>query len=246
MRKLLLTLSFVSLSILATSQEVDTIHVGEKFKSYHNLKPGEYKYLVYMEKRELLRPTVLMMSTVSEISNNNEKLLSISHIWRSFDQKMNGNFFSVLRPETLEPVIHIRESNKGKEAYEFHKDSLVGLDSASNNLEAEYSRKLEEPIFNFEIDIETFSCLPLTDNYKAALYFYHPGSTYGGPAWYSIEVERSEELELPGGSKLDTWVLFIDYNGTQPTRFWYTKETQDFVKMEGDYNGTKIVKSRLF
>ncbi|MEO1097321.1 MAG: hypothetical protein AAFX57_06150, partial [Bacteroidota bacterium] len=83
-----------------------------------------------MEKRELLRPTVLMMSTVSEISNNNEKLLSISHIWRSFDQKMNGNFFSVLRPETLEPVIHIRESNKGKEAYEFHKDSLVGLDSA--------------------------------------------------------------------------------------------------------------------
>ncbi|MEO1097320.1 MAG: hypothetical protein AAFX57_06145, partial [Bacteroidota bacterium] len=61
-----------------------------------------------------------------------------------------------------------------------------------------------------------------------------------------VEVERSEELELPGGSKLDTWVLFIDYNGTQPTRFWYTKETQDFVKMEGDYNGTKIVKARLF
>ncbi|MGD1961200.1 MAG: hypothetical protein ACFB2Y_20255 [Fulvivirga sp.] len=113
-------------------------------------------------------------------------------------------------------------------------------------MEAEYSLELKEPIFNFEIDLETFSALPLSDSYQAVLRFYHPGSDYSGPQWYLITVERSEELILPSGLKVDTWVLFMDYNGSQPTRFWYTKEGQDFMKMEGDYNGTKIVKSRLF
>ncbi|MEM9859183.1 MAG: hypothetical protein AAF843_17620 [Bacteroidota bacterium] len=246
MKKILFVLSILSLGISATSQPIDTIRVGEKFKGYRNLKSGEFKYLVYMEKGIMQRPTVLMTSKVSRRIIDNEELLTISHRWTSMDSKMNGSFYSIVKPKTLQPLAHIRESQKGKEAYSFQGDHLIGLDTAVNNLEADYSLQLEEPIFNFEIDLETFSALPLTEGYQAVLQFFHPGSTYKGPEWYLISVERSEELVLPSGLRVDTWVLYMDYNGTQPTRFWYTKKGQDFVKMEGDYNGTKIVKTRLF
>lgn len=246
MKKLLFVLTLLSLAISAISQNIDTIRVGEKFKGYQHLKPGEFKYLAYMEKGGKRRPTALMVSKVSTTTIGNKKQLTISHQWTGMDSKMNGNFYTVLKPETLQPILHIRQSQKGKEAYSFQDNYLIGLDTATNNLEAEYSLKLDEPIFNFEIDLETFSALPLEEGYQAVLRFFHPGSTYVGPEWYLIRVEKSERLALPSGLYVDTWVLFMDYNGSQPTRFWYTKEGQDFIKMEGDYNGTKIVKARLF
>lgn len=66
------------------------------------------------------------------------------------------------------------------------------------------------------------------------------------PAFYNLKVEGGDKLTLPNGETLDCWVIFTDYGGTQPTRFWYTKKGQNFVKMEGQYNQVKIYKTRLY
>jgi hypothetical protein len=86
--------------------------------------------------------------------------------------------------------------------------------------------------------------LPLEVDYEAVMNFYHPGGS--APNFYHLKVLGSEKLILPDGTEMDCWILFTDYGGTQPTRFWYTKVNQNFVKMEGEYNKLKIRKVRLF
>lgn len=238
---------FVCTSTNIFSQEIDTIRVGDHFKNFDQLPIGSMQYMIYAERGDTQRPSVIMNAKTERIEHEGKEYIAISHIWNGADKKFNGQFYSLVKPKTFEPVIHIRESEaKGTEAYKFSKKALIALDTVSNNAEAGYSLELDESIFNFEIDLETFSLLPLKQSYKAALHFFHPGSTFGGPDWYVIEVIGSEELILPGGKKIDTWILYMDYNGTQPTKFWYTKKNQEFIKMVADYNGTKIYKTRLF
>lgn len=238
---------FVCTTANVLGQEIDTIRVGNHFKNFDQLPTGTMQYMVYAERGGIQRPSVLMTAKTERIEHQGEEYITISHIWNGAEKKYNGRFYSMVKPKTFEPVIHIRESEaKGKEAYKFSEKALTALDTVSNNAEAGYNLELDESIFNFEIDLETFSLLPLKQDYKAALHFFHPGSTFGGPDWYLIEVIGSEELTLPGGKKIDTWILYMDYNGTQPTKFWYTKKNQEFIKMIADYNGTTIYKTRLF
>lgn len=242
-----LLILFVCTNANVSSQEIDTIRVGDHFKNFDQLPIGSMQYMIYAERGDTQRPSVLMNAKTERIEHEGKEYIAISHIWNGAEKKFNGRFYSLVKPKTFEPVIHIRESEtKGTEAYKFSPKSLIALDTVSNNAEAGYNLELEESIFNFEIDLETFSLLPLKQGYKAALHFFHPGSTFGGPDWYLIEVIGSEELTLPGGRKVDTWILYMDYNGTQPTKFWYTKKNQEFIKMVADYNGTKIYKTRLF
>lgn len=228
-------------------QEVDTIRVGDYFENFDKLNMGSMKYVIYAEREGVQRLNVLMNVTTKKVEHKGKEYISISHTWYGAEKELNGKFYSLVEPNTFRPVIHIRESEaKGKEAYKFSNIALTALDTVSNNTEAGYKLDLKESIFNFEIDLETFSLLPLKKDYKAALYFFHPGSTHSNPDWYLIEVIDSEKLTLPDGKKIDTWVLFMDYKGRQPTKFWYTKKGHEFIKMEGNFKGTKIYKTRLF
>lgn len=229
------------------AQEADTIRVGDTFENHHLLKEKTISYLVHSEFRGSVRLGVLVRSSVEKIKHEGKDYLALRHFYYSSDKNSSGDFYSMVEPETFKPVIHIRNiGDRGKEAYRFTGETLVALDTVSNNAEEGYNLTLEEPVFNFELDLNTFSMLPMQEGYKAVLRFHHPGSKSTKPDWYEIKVEGSEKVKLPGGKELDTWVLFMDYNGTQPTRFWYTKKGQEFVKMEGNYNGVKIYKTRLF
>lgn len=240
-------LFILSTNVAINAQQADTIRVGDTFKNHHLLKEKTYDYLVHSEFRGSVRLGVLIRSSVEKVNHEGKEYVVVKHNYYGPDKSSTGNFYSMVEPETFKPIIHIRNiGNKGKEAYQFNENALVALDTVSNNAEEGFNLELDEPIFNFELDLKTFSMLPMKEGYKAVLRFYHPGSKTTKPDWYEIKVEGSEKVKLPGGKELDTWVLFMDYHGTQPTRFWYTKEGQEFVKMEGNYNGVKIYKTRLF
>lgn len=233
--------------VMLNAQQADTIRVGDRFKNHHLLKEKTIDYLVHSEFRGSVRLGVLIRSSVEKVKHEGKDYIVIKNNYYGADKSSSGDFYSMVEPETFKPVIHIRNiGEKGKEAYQFTDKALMALDTVSNNAEAGHKLELEEPIFNFELDLNTFSMLPMKKGYKAVLRFHHPGSKTTKPNWYKIKVEGSEKLKLPGDKELDTWVLFMDYNGTQPTRFWYTKKDQEFVRMEGNYNGVKIYKTRLF
>ena len=238
-------ISFLILIIIcASSFAQDTIRVGHEFKRFDQLELGTKTDAVYNTIDGKIRGLSMKKRITELVTVNGKELVKIQHIWESPNSKWNGNFTYFCEPKTMKPVQHIRNTGvTGKEAFEFYDSKIVGLDSVTDNIQKDFELMLDEPTFNWEIDLETYSLLPMKAGYHAVMNFYHPG---GGtpPDYYHLKVTGSEKLQLPNGKTLDCWIIFTDYGGTQPTRFWYTKKGQNFVKMEGSYQQMKIHKER--
>lgn len=242
--KQLITLLGLLVSAVTVAQEIDTIRVGEPFQRYGQLEFGSYQQVTFTELNGEVRFPVLKTIRVEEVELNDRTYLAIRHDWSSGKPDMNGSFDYLCEPETLRPVQHIRKTPKnGTEAFAFYENQVTSLDTVADNSLSDFAVPLSVPTYNWEIDLETYSLLPMREGYRAVMNFYHPGGS--PPGYYLLEVKGTEQLALPGGQMLDCWVLFTDYGGRQPTRFWYTKGTQQFIKMEGQYQHLKIRKVRL-
>jgi hypothetical protein len=236
----------ILLSTYCSTCAQDTIRVGHEFKQFSTLELGTKTDAVYNTVDGKIRGLSLKKRITELVTIGNTEFVKIQHIWESPNSKWNGDFTYYCEPKTMKPVLHFRNSDvKGKEAFQFYENKIVGLDSATNNNQKDFELKLEQPTYNWEIDLETYSLLPMKQGYHAVMRFYHPGGGTG-PAFYHLKVIGSEKLQLPNGKTLDCWIIYTDYGGTQPTRFWYTKKQQNFVKMEGEYKTLKILKERIF
>lgn len=244
MKPLILFLMFLS-PILAIAQRADTIHVGTPFRHYPLLEVGTYRVLTSTQMNGKTVHAVQTAIEVAEVQRGGATYLSVSHHWGTPTAEGSGSFEFLCEPHTLKPVQHIRKSaKKGVEAYLFTDKAVTALDTATGNTLSGFKQVLNMPAFNWEIDLTTYAALPMQEGFEAVMPFYHPGGS--PPAYYHIKVEGQEALSLPDGKTLDCWVLFTDYGGRQPTRFWYTKGLQRFVKMEGQYRQLAIQKNRLF
>ncbi|MEQ9467343.1 MAG: hypothetical protein RLN88_08015 [Ekhidna sp.] len=238
------TLCILSYSwILA--QEIDTIRMGQTFENYDDLEMGTMKEVIYTEVNGATRFGAMKIKSVKEVEIDGKKYLEFKHTWMSGNTDFNGDFYYLCEPQTLKPVLHIRNTKqKGKEGFRFTDTAIIPLDTVQDNVVKDLDIQLEVPTYAWEIDLETYSLLPMKKGYQAVMNFYHPGGP--APAYYTLKVEGDEKLVLPSGETMDCWVLFTDYGGTQPSRFWYTKRGQNFVKMEGNYGQVKIRKKRLY
>ena len=224
----------------------DTIRVGHQFQKFSQLELGTKTDLITSEINGRVLSLVRKSRTAKMVQVDGKEYLFIEHVWKGADEQWNGQFQYLCEPGTLKPVQHIRFTQRnGKEAYAFTRQKISGLDSAVDNSASDFELLLESPTYNWEIDLETYSLLPMRLNYTAVMNFYHPGGTTP-PAYYELKIIGEEPLTLPDGRQLDCWILFTDYGGKQPSRFWYTKTGQNFVKMEGKYNQLTIRKERIF
>jgi hypothetical protein len=233
-------LSLILIVAFATSsfaQKVDSIRVGEPFKAFDQLNFETYEFEVFTVRNGKKSVPIRMKSSTKPIEIDGQEYVNISHEWNN--PQMSGSFSALVEPHTLKPISQIRHSQKGKEAYRFYDDKIIGLDSAADNVAADYIQALSEPVFNFEIDLETYSILPFEAGKTIYMPFHHAGSHYTEPGWYKYTVS-SEQINVDGLGEVATWVLHTDYKGTQPTKFWYTKKDRKFIKMEADYKGMKI------
>ncbi|MCX2745333.1 hypothetical protein OO013_15755 [Mangrovivirga sp. M17] len=240
--KYLQLIFFFTFTISAFSQNADSIKVGQPFKDFDELHYEPYDFEVYMVRDGKKTPSMPMKSTTKKVIINGKEYVEISHAFSL--PSMQGGFTALVEAETFKPVIQIRNSRKGKEAYRFLDNQVIGLDSAKQNTAADYKTDLNEPMFNFELDLETYSILPFEDGKELYIPFFHAGGQ-ANPGWYKYTV-TSAKIDVEGLGSVDAWVLFTDYKGTQPTKFWYTKKGREFVKMEGTYQGMKIYKVRKF
>jgi len=225
------------------AQQVDTLHVGKSFKDYKKLNFETFDFEVYSERDGKKTPAVKMTSVTAKKKVNGQSYVTIQHTWTS--PKFSGHFNALVEPKTFRPVIQIRNNNGKKEAYRFSDAKISGLDTAANNAAADYHLDLPFPVFNFEIDLATFSILPLERDKVFMIPFFHAGSQ-SEPDYYKLTVEGTETVLIPGKGEVACWVLFMDYHGKQPTRFWYTQKGRQFVKMEATYGKAKIYKVRKF
>lgn len=242
MKNAIFLLLFISVSAFGQ----DTLKVGHRFKAAKDLELGIQKDVMYTMVNGRVNSLSIKTRETKMVSINGKNYLSITHDSQTGKPDFDGWFEYICEPETLKPVQHIRRSKRaGNEAFSFSGMLISGLDSVVDNQQKDFELKLNEPTYNWEIDIETYSLLPMTEGYHAVMNFYHPGGN-ASPNYYHLKVIGSEEIVLPDKRKIDCWIVFSDYSGVQPTRFWYSKKGQNFVKMEGKYNQLTIRKERIF
>lgn len=243
--KKLITLICLLFMMNAVAQEIDTIRMGRVFKNYDQLEMETMREVVYTEVEGKVRYLIMKTMSINEVSIGGKDYLEFIHTWESGNPDTDGGFYYLCEPKTLKPVLHIRNTKRnGREGFRFTDTSITPLDSVKGNAVKDLNIQLKVPTYVWEIDLETYSLLPMKRGYQAVMNFYHPGGS--PPAYYLLKVERDEKVTLPNGKVMDCWVLYTDYGGTQPTYFWYTKKSQNFVKMESDYGKMKIRKKRLY
>ena len=244
MKKVMIIVAGSLLNLLSFGQ--DTIRVGHQFKDFGKLELGTKTDAIYNEFNGQIRGLAIKKRSTEKVMIDGKEYVRIVHEWVSPNTKWNGHFEYICELYTFKPVQHIRFTEAlGKEAFRFEEMRILALDSVVNNQKAQFNLTLEEPTYNWEVDLETYSLLPMKAGYEAVMNFYHPGGSTP-PKFYKLKVEGEDKVELPNGGFIDCWVIFTDYDGTQPTRFWYSKKQQNFIKMEATFNNVTIKKVRLF
>lgn len=177
------------------------------------LKEGTNKYLVYSENE---KGSILGMSiwerTISFSKKNNEEVIIVNQHWRNQDSNQSRRINSINKRDNFYPIFHYSESGKGvKEAFNFTVNTIQGADSISLNSKKNFLLELKEPVFNWELDMELFQCLPYEPDTIFRINFYHPGSTME-PDFYDYKIIGEEILDMGMGCKVDCWLLKIEKN----------------------------------
>jgi len=227
------------------------LSVGDRLARFDLLRPGAHSYLRSTEKdgahvaRDIWQREV-RFETVGGVAK-----LRVVQRWDGTGPKPSlVTRDSLFEPGTWRPSSHLRvtivEDKKTVEGFLFAADKITGLPGVADNSRAEFSTAFPEPMFNFETDMEMLGTLPLAAGYQVSIPFYHPGG--GAPARYLWTVSGDEKLAGPDGRPIDCWIVECDYNsGKDPSRFWYAKRTQQFIKLEArGPDGMLVRKTLLF
>lgn len=244
MKKFLFLLLLKTVCSFSQTKVVDTINATENFNKWKEIAPSTNKYIRYIEEEKKVKLLDLWTRKVSFSGKGENSVLVVSQKWESSDLKKFREIRSVSERKTFRPLTHKRFiSEKGLEAYEFSEKEVKGMEDVPNNLENGFIKSYNIMPFNFEMDFEILSSLPLQKNYKAVIKFYHPGGA--PPKYHTYEVIGEEKLPVVE-SMIDTWVLYTDYGGRSPTKLWISKKNNKVIKQESSFDNKKLYKVLLY
>lgn len=210
------------------------LRVGDVLSRFAWLKPGVRTYLRSRQTGEQHVPIDIWRRETRIETIDGVRRLRIVQRWDSPTSLAERD--SVFELETFRPLSHIRtttrEGNRVVEGFRFSDNGIIGLEGVADNSRADFSVASDEPMYNFETDLEMLQTLPLAPGYAVSIPFYHPAG--GPPARYVWTVASEDRLIGPDGRPVDCWVVETDYNAPArpPSRFWLAKATQQFVRLE--------------
>lgn len=240
-RRAMLSLAGASVAAPRLSLARTTPHqlkVGDRLERFDRLTPGVRVYL-RSQQRELLHAPVDIWRRETRVDAvNGVDRLRIVQRWDGAGRP--GSLVerdSLFEVGTFRPLTHIRTTTRDGvrivEGYAFEATGIVGMTGLADNTRDGFSVVSDEPMYNFEVDMEMLQTLPWASGYAVSIPFYHP-SPSTTPARYLWKATAEDRLRGPDGRDLDCWVIETDYNAPErpPSRFWLSKATQQFVKLE--------------
>ena len=214
---------------------VTPVPVGQPLARFDKLKPGVHRYLRFKQTGDTITAADVWTREIRFEDQDGQRRLHIVQHWDGAGAgTSNRQLDSWFETGTFRPLTHVRRTQKDGvskvEGFAFAPDKVTGLKDLEGNAAKDYAVASPQPTFNFETDMEFLQALPLAAGYEASIVFLHPGS--GQPEPYVFKVAGSETLTLPGGGKIDCWVVTADYNHPEMpmTRFWFAKDSQVMIK----------------
>jgi len=141
--------------------------------------------------------------------------------------------FKPITEEIIKTSYEKRQSEKTY--YSFGQNSIQShADTLKHNVEA-FSIEGTGLAFNWELDLEILSMLPLEDYTQFQINFYHPGSKTA-PQYYVYKKVREEVLAF-NAIKFNCWVLRIEHSEKQWSEFWIDQQTHKVLQMRDFFYG---------
>jgi hypothetical protein len=239
---LLLQLIFLSFS---TQSQTDSINTQN-----HKLKPeqlylGQSTYAVYFQNESGTKKQNFEIwdRRIQQKPDRSYTLDWIRHGVKDV-YKYNIHVDRNFKPITEEMIKTSSEKPQPEKTfYSFQQNSMHShADTLKHNVEA-FSMEGTGLAFNWELDLEILSMLPLIKQDKFVINFYHPGSKTP-PQYYVYEKVREEVVKF-NSEKFNCWVLKIDHNEKQWSEFWIDQKTFKVLQMRdyfyGKYRYKKLI-----
>ncbi|WP_428236739.1 hypothetical protein [Gracilimonas sp.] len=222
------TILFTLLFLPFTSLAQDTLRAGHAFET-ELLELDQTKTYVHYQQLKDGRMLPRSMKTITV--SKTEGQFSISQ--KEYTQSQTKTLETVVDAQMLTTDTHVRTTGEKRESYKFTVQAISGIPDDQESINKDFQLELTEPTYNFEIDFTFLQSIDWSQHTSVIMNFYHPGGSLP-PANYTFTREREEILSLASGMEVDTWVIFTDYNGQPPARFWVSKDTNEVIRQKTD------------
>lgn len=244
----LLLIIFFAAQPQSAAAQIDTIRLKDNRLNTASLKPGMRQYLVYFQSpkaKKMLYLSLWMRNTQVENRNGESVFVTQQH-WLGNDSSNYRRVYSVNRLSDFSPIYHSETLAGKNKSFNWGSEQIIGADTVLNNSQKDFTLHLENPCFNWNLDIETFEMLPLAAGKVFAINFYDAG--FGKPDYALYKVRGSELINTLDNKKVDCWILQYEseHNGQKAIqKFWITKKGHEFMKEEDSFGGSYRYKVKL-
>ncbi|NML19885.1 hypothetical protein HHL16_03320 [Pseudoflavitalea sp. G-6-1-2] len=246
----LLTLTLLIGCACSAFAQTDTVNANTHNLAISQLPEGISRYLVYnvdsisgqATNSDLWERSI----TYGKITNTNQPVILFE--WKWFrNESLHRHTKAIADRRNLAPISEVvLFKNYAYMGYKFA-NGLLTTDTtvAGNRVNKNFRVALNPPVLNWEMDMETFSTLPIKAvAQKFVIAFLDPANPT--PGYYTYEVAASEELALNKEVKVKCWVLKIQYGNGAYALFWISAQSHEVLKMKEYFNGTYRYKVKLY
>lgn len=250
MKETIVMLAALLISSSAMSQaQIDTIHTNSKLLNVGAFHQQQNTYAVYWEDslgNSISTPDLWRRSMDLVKQEDGTQLFLFDWLWYKKDSlyahiKASGKL-ATMKPDWH----HANYFKRGKFTVAYSGNEVTIPDSAQRHpRHAEFKVILNPPAFEFPMDMELFALLPFKKvGQQFVMPFYESGSK--ASAYYKLTVVAKEYLTLHATSKVQCWLLRIDYAPDSYATFWISDKPREVIKMKEYYQGKYRYKVKLY
>lgn len=232
------SLIFICAQSTFAQTKVDTINNHNHKLKIELLKDAKDTYLVYFTdstKTKKMGAEDVWERSVKKIKYKNKAAFKFEWKWISKNEiiKQTSNLCDA---KTLAPISHFSinktPNNSEIKAYKFENGFMIkDKNEINNSVSDDFKLKMNIPVLNWELDIETYPLLPIKMVGQIfEISFFDVNQSQ--PKYQRYEVIGVESLEISQGEKVPCWLLKINYDDMNSAVFWLTKEQGKMIKCE--------------
>ena len=249
MKRLLLLYCFAG-SLISAQAQIDTINTTSSKLNLAAFKESKRTYAVFFEDSTGKRLTSAdLWDRTVRLSRNSsgQNVFQFDWHWYRKDTLIAQVAVTGSLP-SLAPLTHNATYHKrGDRNFVFSGNTVTIPDASKRTAkDSAFSVVMNPPAFEFPMDLEILPLLPFKKvGQQFAIAFYEPGSP--ASSYYKLTVTGKDDLVISGTTKINCWVLQIDY-GQQGARatFWIADQAREVLKMREYFAGRYRYKVKLY
>jgi hypothetical protein len=250
MQRFFLLIFLFGYSSVSASAQVDTINTANLKLNQSAFREAKRTYAVFFEdstgKRlssaDLWDRTIRLSTTSS-----GQKIYQIDWQWYQKDSLLAHVTATGSLP-SLAPLTHdATYAKRGNRNFVFSGTTVtIPATSRRTAKDSVFKVVMNPPAFEFPMDLEILPLLPFKKvGQEFAIAFYEPGSPAAN--YYRLTVTGREDVLVGGSTKVNCWLLKIDYG--QPdvfATFWISDQNREVIKMKEYFRGRYRYKVKLY